>query len=157
VLYMDEGIIYEEGSPEQIFEDPRKERTKAFINRTRSYTCQVTSPDYDLYAINAEIEAFCEKQILPREIRNNLLLAVEELLQIYGPRLGQATLEITISYSEKQDRLEVVFESTGEPGNPLETTQLADDLGLRLIRGVTQDLNYRHEGGRNRLELRMKS
>ncbi len=157
VLYMDQGIIYEEGSPEQIFEHPRKERTKAFINRTLSYTCRVTSPDYDLYAINAEIEDFCEKQILPRQTRNNLLLVIEELLQIYGPLLGKVTLEIIISYSEKQGRLEVVFESTGEPGNPLDTVQLADDLGLMLIRGVTQDLKYRREDGKNRLELRMKS
>jgi len=157
VLYMDEGIIYEEGSPEQIFENPQKERTKAFINRTLSYTCRVTSPDYDLYAINAEIEDFCEKQILPRQTRSNLLLVIEELLQIYGPMLAEVTLEIIISYSEKQDRLEVVFESTGESGNPLEMVQLADDLGLMLIRGVTQDLNYRREDGKNRLELWMKS
>jgi polar amino acid transport system ATP-binding protein len=157
VLYMDEGIIYEEGPPEQIFERPQKERTKAFINRVRSYTCRVTSPDYDLYAIQAEIEAFCERQILPREIRNNLILVIEELLQIYGPNLAEIALEITISYSEKQDHLEVVLESTGEPGNPLETVQLADDLGLRLIRGLTEDLNYRREGDRNRLELRIRS
>ncbi len=157
VLYMDEGIIYEQGPPEKIFERPQKERTKAFINRVRSYTCRVTSPDYDLYAIQAEIEAFCERQILPREIRNNLILVIEELLQIYGPSLAEIALEITISYSEKQDHLEVVLENTGEPGNPLETVQLEDDLGLRLIRGLTEDLNYRREGDRNRLELRIRS
>src|SRR5665647_781127 len=87
VLYMDEGLIYEEGTPQQVFENPQKEKTKAFINRIRSFNYQISSPDYDLYAMNAEIEAFCEKQILPRKTRNNVLLLVEELLQMYNPYL----------------------------------------------------------------------
>ncbi len=82
---------------------------------------------------------------------------IEELLQLYGPLLGKVALEITVSYSEKQDRLEVAFESTGEPGNPLETIPIADDLGLMLIRGLTEDLTYRREDGKNRIELRIKS
>jgi len=156
VLYMDEGIIYEEGPPEQIFESPRKERTKAFIQSIRSFTCQVTSPDYDLYAIQAQIEAFCEKQILAREMRDHLLLVIEEILEIYRPRLGPVKLEMTISYSERQERLAVVIESTGAPGNPLETTELPDDFGLRLIRGLTEDIVYRRVGDRNRLEFVVK-
>jgi polar amino acid transport system ATP-binding protein len=36
VFYMDEGLIYEEGTPEQIFDHPCKEKTRAFINRIRS-------------------------------------------------------------------------------------------------------------------------
>ncbi|EEG77299.1 amino acid ABC transporter ATP-binding protein [Dethiobacter alkaliphilus] len=33
VVYMDEGQIVEEGSPEQIFGDPQNERTQAFLSR----------------------------------------------------------------------------------------------------------------------------
>ena len=36
VFYMDEGLIYEEGTPEQIFGNPVKARTRAFIHRVRS-------------------------------------------------------------------------------------------------------------------------
>ena len=31
VFYMDEGTIYEAGTPQQIFERPQKEKTRAFI------------------------------------------------------------------------------------------------------------------------------
>jgi polar amino acid transport system ATP-binding protein len=156
VLYMDEGIIYEEGPPEQIFEHPQKERTKAFVHRIRSFNCQVNSPDYDLYAIQAQIEAFCEKQILPREMRDNLLLVIEEALGIYRPRLGPVTLDVTVSYSEKEERLAVTLESTGLPGNPLETADLPDDLGIMLIQGLTENLVYRRIGERNHLEFLVK-
>ncbi|MTV49638.1 ATP-binding cassette domain-containing protein [Heliobacillus mobilis] len=33
VIFMDEGVIVEEGSPEQIFGNPRHERTKAFLSK----------------------------------------------------------------------------------------------------------------------------
>lgn len=33
VFYMDEGIIYEEGTPEQIFQNPKKTRTREFLSK----------------------------------------------------------------------------------------------------------------------------
>ena len=33
VLFMDEGIIVEAGIPEQIFGDPKQERTKDFLSK----------------------------------------------------------------------------------------------------------------------------
>jgi polar amino acid transport system ATP-binding protein len=156
VLYMDEGLIYEEGTPEQIFEHPQKEKTRAFINRILSYTRRIGSPDYDLYAINAEIEAFCEKQILPKKTRNNLLLLVEELLQIYAPYLGPIVLDMTITYSEKNDRLELICESTGEQANPIESESLDDELGLMIIRNLTESIDYQWINGKNRLQFLIK-
>jgi polar amino acid transport system ATP-binding protein len=156
VLYMDEGLIYEEGTPEQIFEHPQKEKTRAFINRILSYTRRISSPDYDLYAINAEIEAFCEKQILPKKTRNNLLLLVEELLQIYVPYLGAIVLDMTITYSEKNDRLELICESTGEQANPIESESLDDELGLMIIRNLTESIDYQWVNGKNRLQFLIK-
>jgi len=36
VVFMDKGVIAEEGPPEQIFNNPREERTKTFLKRTLS-------------------------------------------------------------------------------------------------------------------------
>ena len=33
IFYMDQGVVYEEGTPEQIFGNPTQERTKAFLSR----------------------------------------------------------------------------------------------------------------------------
>jgi polar amino acid transport system ATP-binding protein len=156
VLYMDEGLIYEEGTPGQIFENPQKEKTRAFINRIRSFIYRISSPDYDLYALNAEIEAFCEKQILPRKTRHNLQLLVEELLQIYAPYLQKANLDMTIAYSEKIESLELVCESEGEEENPLENNQLPDELGLTIIANLTESIDYKHMNNKNRLTMTMK-
>ncbi|MBR5835157.1 MAG: hypothetical protein IKY66_03240 [Bacteroidales bacterium] len=36
IFFMDQGIIYEDGTPEQIFDNPQKPNTIAFIKRIRS-------------------------------------------------------------------------------------------------------------------------
>ncbi|MCK9176933.1 MAG: peptide ABC transporter ATP-binding protein, partial [Clostridiales bacterium] len=33
ILFMDEGIIFEEGSPTELFENPKKGRTQAFLSK----------------------------------------------------------------------------------------------------------------------------
>jgi polar amino acid transport system ATP-binding protein len=156
VFYMDEGFIYEEGTPAQIFENPQREKTRAFINRVRSYSRHFASPDYDLYAMNAEIEAFCEKHILPKTTRGNLLLVVEEMLQIYAPVLGPCAVDLTVAYSEKKDSLELVWDSGGEAGDPLDPERLPDELGLSIIRSLTEGIEYQRLEGVNRVTLRMK-
>ena len=156
VFYMDEGGIYEEGSPEQIFENPQREKTRAFINKVRSFNYRIATPDFDLYAMNAEIEAFCEKQILPRKLRQKVLLLVEELLQIYRPQAPDALVELTLAYSEKKESLELICQSQGSPLNLLDTEVLPDELGINIIKSLAQDIEYRRLDGANRVTLTIR-
>ena len=64
IFYMDQGVVYEEGTPEQIFENPQKERTRIFINRIRDYNYQIHSANYDLYQLQGGITQFCNKYFL---------------------------------------------------------------------------------------------
>jgi polar amino acid transport system ATP-binding protein len=153
VMYMDEGIIYEEGTPEQIFDRPQKEKTRGFINRIRSIHYHITSSTYDLYTMNAEIEVFCEKQILPLKTRQNLLMIIEELLRIYKPLLLTTALDMTLCYSEKKQSVELVLESAAEAVNPLEGNRLPDDSGSQLIGRMTQGIEYQRVNNKNRVTL----
>lgn len=155
VFYMDEGIIYEQGTPEQIFEQPQREKTRAFIHRIRSVYLRIESPDFDLYAINAEIEQFCEKHILTKKTRQRLLLLVEELLSIYRPRLATTPLELTLGYAEKTGHLELTLESPGDAPHPLDSAMLPDDLGLTIITNLAESIDYHTDTSANRLSLRL--
>jgi polar amino acid transport system ATP-binding protein len=155
VFYMDEGLIYEEGTPEQIFENPQKAKTRAFIHRIRSSNHHIASPDFDLYAMNAEIEAFCEKHVLPKKTRQDLLLLVEELLILYKPALASAPVDLGIGYSEKTGRIELACETAGSSGDPIAKAE-EDDLGVMIIRNLTEGIQFTRENGREKLELKMK-
>ncbi len=155
VFYMDEGVIYEQGTPAQIFDQPQREKTRAFIHRIRSVCLSIDSPDFDLYAINAELEQFCEKQILPKKTRQHLLLLVEELLAIYQPRLAAAALELTLGYAEKTGRLELTLDAPGDAPNPLDSDALPDELGLTIITNLAESIDYHTDADGNRLSIRL--
>ena len=155
VFYMDEGGIYEQGTPAQIFGDPQRPKTREFVNRIRSLSWRISSPDYDLYAINAEIEIFCDRQMFSLRTRHNLLLLVEELLQLYHPLLAIAFLEMTISYSEKHGSLEITCEDSADAAHPLERW-VADELGLVIIRNLVEGIEYRRQDNKNRMQMVLK-
>ena len=61
VFYMDEGGIYEDGTPEQIFEHPRRENTRRFIRKLKVLEMDIESRDYDFLGMAGQIEAWCGK------------------------------------------------------------------------------------------------
>ncbi|MGI6549224.1 MAG: amino acid ABC transporter ATP-binding protein [Syntrophomonadales bacterium] len=154
VFYMDEGIIYEEGTPEELFENPQKEKTRAFINRVRTLRCRITSEDYDLYGMNGEIQAFCEKHLLSRRVCGNVLLLVEEILVL---QQDFSDITVSLAYSEKSGNLELVVESAGIPLNPLETGSQDDQLGQVLIRSRSESCDYSYENEKNILLCRVRA
>jgi polar amino acid transport system ATP-binding protein len=156
VFYMDEGLIYEEGTPEQIFTHPKRLRTRAFINRIRSFAYRIESAEFDFYAMNAEIEVFCEKHILPRETRHNLLLLVEELVALHLPSLVNGAINIDIDYSEKTGDVELTFIAAAAAGNVLEAGDHPDDLPVLLIRNFAQNITYAVTDGLGRLGMTVR-
>ncbi|MDD4735248.1 MAG: amino acid ABC transporter ATP-binding protein [Kiritimatiellae bacterium] len=155
VFYMDQGIIYEEGPPEQIFDAPQKERTRDFINRVRNLQVKVTSGDFDLYEWFGRIEHFCEKHLIPQKTAFTMELLCEELLEIYRTLMDPMDVDLTMAYSEMDQSLELRADSAGPVGNPLETANLPDRLGVNLILNKAKDIQYSQVGTRNLLTMRV--
>jgi polar amino acid transport system ATP-binding protein len=155
VFYMDDGVIYEQGPASQIFENPRKEKTRIFINRVRSFYFSIDSPDFDLYKMNAKIERFCEKHAFSTDQINDILLILEEILMMYKSWAEKMNVDLQIAYSEKQDSIEIIFQSMGPEGNILETAG-ADDIGVLIVNNKAQAVDYKKEGEKNTLRVRVK-
>ena len=155
VFYMDEGLIYEDGPPNQIFGNPQKEKTKAFINRIRSFNYHIDNPDFDFYEMNAEIEAFYEKHAFSHKAINNILLVVEELIVLYKTQSEVINIDLSIAYSEKHNNIEIVFESTGREGNIIENAE-PDDIGAMIIKSKTENLEYKRVNEKNILSMFVK-
>ena len=156
VFYMDEGVIYEEGTPEQIFENPQKPRTITFVNRLRSYEHRILSPDFDLYAIHSEIEAFCDKHFLFHTTRHNLLLAVEEVLELSRHQLGRSGLLVAISHSEKTGEITASFTGGVDYPDVLEQPG-ADPLVTNIVRSLAKEISFAVADGKAVLRLLLKT
>jgi polar amino acid transport system ATP-binding protein len=80
VIYIDEGGIYESGTPQEIFTKPKKEKTRQFVFDIRNFKYRLTYGQYDMYNLLARLESFCKNQYMSRKESLNCELAVEELL-----------------------------------------------------------------------------
>jgi polar amino acid transport system ATP-binding protein len=153
VFFMDEGLIYEEGTPAQLFDNPQREKTRAFIHRIRSLERRITSTDYDLYAVQAEMEAFCDKHMLAKEVTADVVHMTEEVLLL---QRDFSDVRLSLSYSEKDGAVLLTCKSASPPLNLLEAGGEDVELTLRLIKAICSTTEYRYEEGMNVLTLTMR-
>ncbi len=155
VFYMDEGVIFEEGTPQQIFEQPVREKTRNFIRKIRTFTFEIRSRAFDLYSLFAGVESFGHRQFLAEKQIHDIQLALEELIlnKLLAKLADPASLTVTVGFSEVSGDLELTLAYRGEAYNPLEDD--AVDLPLTLIRSLVRSGSCTSDGEANQLRLTM--
>ena len=142
VFYMDEGVIYEEGSPEAIFDGAKRPKTQSFVGRIRTLSKEISTADFDLYALNAEIERFCEKHIIARKTTGNVLLICEELFGIYSEAAHYEESDyfaaISLEYSETNGTLSLIFEYNLE----FDLIDNSNAASVKIIRALSRTQIY---------------
>lgn len=146
VFYMDQGVIYEEGTPKQIFSFPKKELTRKFIFRIRSWEYEIHSETFDFYGMNASLEDFCLRQFLSKKQLNTVALVVEELVMqrlLPNCKSGEdphITLRFDCGEEGKELRLHLFY--TGFQTDPLSGE--ADEISARLLSGYVKEAEENH-------------
>ena len=155
IFFMDEGIIYEEGKPGDIFENPQKEKTRIFIQRIRKLNEKIISQDFDLYKLNANIELFCARHTADKRTVSHIQLVVEEVLgQMLLPLFaGEPEIDLTVEYSEKTGDFQLLFDYAGPQHNPFLFLPDEDNLSLRLIEKLTKSSSYSANADGNHLAI----
>ena len=147
VVYMDKGIIYEEGTPEEIFEHPKRERTRVFVNRIRDFHFAFHSPDYDRFLLKSEWQAYCNKYFLTRESMRKAQLIGNVLFRSLP--LNKGTLDFYFRYSEqtREMSMEVMLPFGVDP------IELEDNP---IIRELCADVDYNYEDDRVKYKLKLR-
>ena len=141
---MDEGGVYEDGSPEQIFDHPQKERTRQFVRRLKVLEYPITSQNFDFIGFNTQIEEFGRKHRISQRTIYNIQSYIEEMcVQILLPVMKDPfEMLVTIEYSEEKDDADVVIRYNGDPFDPLQTD---NSLSLLLAQKAAERIAYRAE------------
>ena len=142
VLFMHEGLIVEEGSPEQVFDHPQKSLTRAFVDNLRSLVFQIDSQDYDLYQLNAEIEWFCQRNTLGRRYVS-LELIVEEMLTKMMPFTGP--IHICIHCKEMSQEVSIEMEQEQFSGQ-IVGREGTDEISLMILQGLCESIEEEQRG-----------
>ena len=119
VFFMKDGEIYEEGSPEQIFEHPLREGTRNFIFRIRSWNYTLSPSSRDFHGMTGSLEKFCKDQFLGRRQAMNCQLAVEELVVSFllpaVESAGQGAFHMTLFAGEEGAERKLMIDCSGFP------------------------------------------
>ena len=143
VFYMDEGGVYEDGSPEQIFDNPQKERTRQFIRHLKVLEYPITSKNFDFIGFNTQIEEFGRKHRISQRSIYNIQAFIEEMcVQIILPQLQNPfEMLVTIEYSEEHNDADVIIRYDGKAFDP---TQTDNELSLLLAKKATAEIVYQY-------------
>ena len=153
VFYMDEGVIYEEGSPEQIFEKPQKEKTRRFIKRLKTLTLDVDSPSFDLIGLSTQIEVFGRDNLLTPKMIRNLNLVFEELTSAnLVQRVETLPIHAVIEYSDVDEIANMTLTYGGPDYDPL---QDQESLSTKIVQKLCSSVAHSFDG-ENRMVLCLK-
>ena len=140
VFYMDEGGIYEDGTPEQIFEHPQRENTRRFIRQLKVLELRFEGQDIDLYDAGSKVRAYCSRNELPYETAYSIILVIEELVQqILLPVLPDPMILAVVEYNKNSGEATVDVRYNGETLDP---STGGNALAYTLLRGVASELTY---------------
>ena len=159
VLFFADGGIYEQGTPAEIFDSPKGEKTIAFIRKLKYFSYDIRRKDFDLLEMQGKIHDFTEKYGLPSSLAYRLELCCEEL--IYEMISGcfadsrNVNIDVDISYSEADGSTVIDLSCEGREFNPFVLPEDDDvHLGITMLKKISQGrITHDYSGGVNRISI----
>lgn len=140
VFYMDEGIIYDDGTPDEIFDNPKNDRTRRFIKRLRVQEFEILSRDFDFLSLASQLEEYCHKSQIDYTLSNKVRATFEELCKvIIAPSLPEnARMNIVFEY-DGVNTVEMDVLYNGEVFNPMKSD---NKISVKLVRANTASIKH---------------
>ncbi len=129
IFFMNEGIIYEDGTPEQIFEHPIHSATKAFVNRIQKLVYEIEDEQFDYLQIHTGLNQFCLKYNLSA-LADDAYVIIKEMLFEHLKGLRPLTFRITHAELSGETALDFMVEGMKE--SPLPSNDAVKKLRARV-------------------------
>lgn len=137
ILFLAEGGVYEEGSPDQIFDNPQKDLTRRFIYRSRMYEEALNKTDIDIYELCSRIRQYAIAYGLTRKQSKGIEYFCEELIY---PLIMFNNAVLRIIADENRNEYSITAEFKGLNKDPL-SLECIDELGLSIVKAYSSNLN----------------
>ncbi len=130
VVYLDDGIIYEEGTPDEIFRHPKKDLTRRFIGGLDWIQKEFTKETLDYLGLISEIQAFALKKMFTP----NMLFKTEALIEeIYIQNLSSVLgdddkVNFSLEYSDEGSVCDIAFKWNGKKSPLFESDEFKNTL-----------------------------
>ena len=163
VLFFADHGIYEEGSPAEIFDAPKKEKTVAFIHKHKFFNYDIHSKrEFDLMKMQGRIWLFAEKYNISEKRTLSLQLCAEELVYIFFAESfsnrDEVDIRLDVTYSESEDTITFHVSSGGATYDPFKEaadTENEHHLAVTIVKGKAKSYSYALYEGRNVVQLQL--
>lgn len=135
IFFMNEGVIYEDGTPEQIFGHPVRSATKAFVNRIQKLVYEIDSDEFDYLQIHTGLSRFCIKYNLADKTDEAYVLIKEMLFEHLR---GIRPLTFRITHAELSGETALDFMVEGRTESPLPRNEAVERLRSR-VKGLVEE------------------
>lgn len=140
VFFMDEKTIYEEGTPEEILDNPQKVKTKRFIKNLRLLIIIIERKDCDYWGYEADIDKYAMKNHISVKGRTRLKLAFEELVrEIIMDKLDNPLVNVVLEYSNQTEKLKMTVKYNGDYFNPKDSD---NGLSYHVLKSAMDGIEY---------------
>ncbi|MBR0261695.1 MAG: amino acid ABC transporter ATP-binding protein [Selenomonadaceae bacterium] len=160
ILFFADGEIYEQGTPAEIFDAPKRPKTVAFIHKQKYFNYEISERHFDLMKMQGGIHMFAEKYGLTARQSNRLQLCCEELIyeMLEHSCTGENIVEITldIAYAEINNSVGVKFSCAGKLYNPLDRDfdeMEEENLGAMILHNLSQNYSHEYSDGVNKIKF----
>lgn len=155
VFYMDEGVIYEDGTPDQIFDHPQKEKTRQFIRQLKILEADIPTEGFDSLGFHSQLELFGRHHLMPQYGIYASQVVLDELcMQTVLPKLHAGeSLHFVLEYSEKLDTASVTLEYGGES---FDAAEHMAELPKVLFDHAVSEYEHQFKDGKNTLTVQLK-
>jgi len=146
VIYMDESGIYEEGPALEIFDSPKRDKTRAFLSRAKSFYYDISSENFDFIELMNSLSNFCILHSLSRQDTNKAQLVAEELTMNLID--AKDLKSICFSFPESGE----TFEFTARYGGDNRDVTVGESIEADIVRGIAAKINHEYlcEDGTNK-------
>lgn len=141
IFYMDEGGIYEDGTPEQIFDNPQREKTVRFIKHIKSFESHIASKDFDFIGFNTSLEEFGRKSQISQKAIYRAQAVFEELaVQIILPQLpDKFDMNVIVDYAQDDELVTMQIKYSGETFAPKDSDNI---ISLKIAQNAAKSIEY---------------
>ena len=153
VFFLNEGIIYEEGTPDQIFDNPQKEKTQSFINSQNAIEFKIDKT-FNFTNDSITLAEFCLKHNAYLKLVNKAFLIFEEIIeQILFTKYESPDIKVKVDYKNEFITMNIKYK--GERFNIKDSN---NDISIKLVEGLATNIDYSYnendEYG-NKVEIRI--
>lgn len=138
VFYIDQGVIYEDGTPDVIFHNPQRSRTKAFIQSLNVLKLSVHE-DFEYSTYSEKLEKFIFDTKIDLRLANKIRAIFDELFyELLVKYIENPHIRMLLSYDANKRKVSFDVKFNGH----IQYYFVENSISITLLKSIAENVKY---------------